>query len=115
VFDDDLAARYAERGVPTEWMDITPTEMLSAFHLYFRALKSPSGDPDGKDSEAEELIHDPVKHLRRYGLISDDEEPNISTHVVNHQKTLERFIVFAMVVVSNNPSTVGITLVKEAE
>jgi hypothetical protein len=35
--------------------------------------------------------------------------------VVNHERTLERHIVFAMVLVSTNPNTVGITLAKEEE
>jgi hypothetical protein len=120
VFDDawaKLQERYGERGVPTEWVDITPDVMGSAFRLHFRALKSPSGDPDGAEGEAEELIHNPVRHLRKHGLISEREEetPRISTMIVNHEKTLERFIVYAMVLVSTNPSTVGITLVKEEE
>ena len=118
MFDDAWARlqdKYAERGVPTEWADITPDVMAPAFRLHFRAFKSPSGDPDGADGEAEELIHNPVKALRKAELISEDETPRISTMVVNHEKTLERFIVYAMVVVSTNPSTVGITLVKEEE
>lgn len=118
MFDDAwalLAQRYEERGVPTEWADITPEVMAPAFRLHFRAFKSPSGDPDGAEGEAEELIHNPVKALRRYGLIRDDETPHISTMIVNHEKTLERFIVYAMVLVSTNPSTVGITLAKEEE
>ncbi|HTI29909.1 MAG TPA: hypothetical protein VL687_06100 [Methylomirabilota bacterium] len=118
MFDDAWAVlqeKYGERGVPTEWTDITPEVMSPAFRLHFRALKSPSGDPDGADGEAEELIHNPVKALRRYGLISEDETPRVSTMIVNHEKTLERFIVYAMVLVSTNPSTVGITLAKEEE
>jgi hypothetical protein len=118
VFEDawaSLQARYSERGVPTDWKEITPDVMAPAFRLHFRAFKSPSGDPDGAEGEAEELIHNPVRALRRYGLISDEETPRISTLIVNHEKTLERFIVYAMVLVSTNPSTVGITLAKEAE
>ncbi len=118
MFDDAwamLQEKYAERGVPTEWTDITPDVMGSAFRLHFRAFKSPSGDPDGAEGEAEELIHNPVRALRKYGLISEEETPRISTMIVNHEKTLERFIVYAMVLVSTNPSTVGITLAKEEE
>lgn len=116
MFDKELAERYEERGVPTEWEDITPKQMLPAFHLYWRALRSPSGDPDGADGEAELLIHNPVAALRKAELIrEDDPPPHISTMVVNHEKTLQRFIVYAMVLVSTNPSTVGITLVKEEE
>jgi hypothetical protein len=116
MFDRDLADRYAERGVPTEWEDITPEKMLPAFHLYWRALRSPSGDPDGANGEAEQLIHNPVAALRKAELINgDDPPPRISTMVVNHEKTLERFIMYAMVLVSTNPSTVGITLAKEEE
>jgi hypothetical protein len=108
-----LEAHYAARKVPTEWEEITPDVMRPAFRMYFRALRSPGGDPDGARGEAEQLIHNPLQALRRHGLISNDETPHISTMVVNHEKTLERFIVYATVVVSNNPSTVGITLVKE--
>lgn len=132
VHQDDLAPRYADRGVPTDWMDITPDEMRPAFKLHFRAFKSPrgnldgayeywramrdpEGEPAGEADEAEELIHNPLKALRRYGLISQDETPHISTMVINHEKTLERFIVYAMVLVSDNPRTVGITLAKEEE
>jgi hypothetical protein len=107
-----LQERYAERGVPTEWVEITPEVMRPAYHLYFRALKSPKGDPDGDDGLAERLIHDPVKALREQGVdIGDD--PRVSTMVVNHERTLERSIVYAMVLVSTNPNTIGITLAKE--
>jgi hypothetical protein len=34
---------------------------------------------------------------------------------VNHEKTLNRFIMHAMVVSSTNPRTVGITIAKEEE
>ena len=129
--DDWLTELYAERGVPTEWANITPEQMGPAYTLYWKALKSPSGnldgtdefwrgvrDPDGEPNglpdEAEELIHNPVKALRRAGLISENgPSPRVSTMIVNHERTLERFIVYAMVLVSTNPSTVGITLAKE--
>jgi hypothetical protein len=122
---------YAERGVPTEWADITPEQMRPAYSLHWKALKSPSGnlegteeywrsfaDPDGEPhgppDEAEELIHNPVHALRRAGLISENgPTPHVSTMIVNHERTLERFIVYAMVLVSTNPNTVGITLAKE--
>jgi hypothetical protein len=131
VSDEELTELYAERGVPTDWKDITPEAMGPAYTLHWKALKSPSGnregtdeywrgvwDPDGEPSgppdEAEELIHNPVKALRRAGLISENgPTPHISTMVVNHERTLERFIVYAMVLVSTNPNTVGITLAKE--
>jgi len=131
--DDDLAQRYEERGIPTEWRDITPDEMAPAYRLYWKGFKSPSGNLDGTDEfwrairdpdgeslgppdDGEELIHNPVKALRKAGLISvEDPPPHISTLIVNHHKSLERFIVYAMVLVSQNPSTVGMTLVKEAE
>jgi hypothetical protein len=108
-----LQERYAERGVPTpEWEEITPNVMSPAYHLYFRALKSPKGDPDGPNGLAERLIHDPVAALRDQGVdIGDD--PRVSTMVVNHERTLERSIVYAMVLVSTNPNTIGITLAKE--
>jgi len=69
------------------------------------------------------LIHNPLQALRdarimgdsEARIIGDDETPHISTLVVNHEKTLERFIMYAMVVVSTNPSTVGITIAKEEE
>jgi len=115
--DDEEAMRqlqelYAERGVPTKWVEITPDVMRPAYHLYFRALKSPKGDPDGDDGLAERLIHDPVKALRDQGVeIGDD--ARVSTMVVNHERTLERSIVYAMVLVSTNPNTIGITLAKE--
>jgi hypothetical protein len=107
-----LQEMYAERGVPTKWVEITPEVMAPAYHLYFRALRSPSGDPDGAAGDAERLIHDPVAALRVQGVdIGDD--PRVSTMVVNHERTLERSIVYAMVLVSTNPNTVGITLAKE--
>jgi hypothetical protein len=120
--DQDLAAQYSARGVPTEWQEITPPTFANAFRLHYRALPSP--DPDGPPSagrdEAELLIHDPIQALRDGGVIGDeyDEEgrpivPRISTMVVNHEKTLKRFIMHAFVAVSNNPRTVGITIVKE--
>jgi hypothetical protein len=116
VFDEQMSLLqegYAERGVPTpEWVEITPDVMAPSYHLYFRALKSPKGDPDGDKGLAERLIHDPVAALREQGVdIGDD--PRVSTMVVNHERTLERHIVFAMVLVSTNPNTVGITLAKE--
>ena len=115
MFDDEMSSLqegYAERGVPTEWEEITPEVMAPSYHLYFRALKSPKGDPDGDDGLAERLIHDPVKALRDQG-VEIGEDPRVSTMVVNHERTLERHIVFAMVLVSTNPNTVGITLAKE--
>ena len=112
--DDDLTARYEERGVPTEWLDMTPDAMAPAFRQYYRALPSPSTKRPGAEY-AELLIHDPVAALRQFGLISEDEDPHIATMVVNHEKTLNRYIMHASVVVSTNPSTVGITIVKEPE
>jgi hypothetical protein len=120
--DDELIARYEERGIPTEWQQITPAALAPAFQLWFRALPSPkSKDLVGagqalKDAadQAELLIHNPLVALREAG-IGVDEETRISTMVVNHEKTLERYIVYAIVVASTNPHTVGITLVKEEE
>lgn len=120
--DDELIARYEERGVPTEWQTITPPSMAPGFQLWFRSLPSPRAKDlvgagqalkDGAD-EAELLIHNPLVALRDAGIDIGD-EPHISTIVVNHEKTLERFIMHAMVVVSTNPNTVGITLAKEEE
>jgi hypothetical protein len=113
---DPLLPEYEARKVPTDWQELTPETMAPAFRLWFKALRSPSDhhgviDPD---SEAERLIHDPVPVLREAGVLPDlDEVPRISTMVVNHEKTLKRFIMYATVLVSTNPSTVGITIVKE--
>jgi len=120
--DDDLVGRYQERGVPTDWEEITPPTMAPAFRLWYRALPSPrtkeleGADQALKDAadEAESLIHNPLYALQRAG-IDVDAHARISTMVVNHEKTLERYIVYAMVAVSTNPNTVGITLVKEEE
>lgn len=128
--DEELAELYAGRGVPTDWIDITPEEMGPAYSLHWKAFKSPSanldgtdefwratrdpdGEPNGLPDEAEELIHDPVMALRKANLLSDDATPHVSTMVVNHERTLKRSIVYAMVLVSKNPNTVGITLAKE--
>jgi hypothetical protein len=118
-----LAREYRARGVPTEWEEITPPTFAEEFRLIYRALPSPdqkSGSYPGQD-EAEELIHDPVKALRAAHLIGEQEFdesgqeilPRISTMVVNHEKTLNRFIMHAFVALSNNPRTIGITIVKE--
>lgn len=113
--DDELIARYKERGIPTEWRELTPEEMQSAFRLYYRALPSPSIETEGS-ADAELLIHDPLTALREAGILSaDGEVPSISTFVVNHEKTLNRYVMHASVAVSTNPHTVGITIVKEAE
>ena len=113
--DDELIARYKERGIPTEWRELTPQEMQPAFRLYFRALPSPSIETEGS-ADAELLIHDPLSALRQAGILSTDGEvPSISTFVVNHEKTLNRYVMYASVAVSKNPHTVGITIVKEAE
>lgn len=111
--DNDLGPRYQERGIPTRWEEITPETMVPAFRLWYRALPSTTGGYDGSD-EMERLIKNPRAALREAGIIGD-EEPHISTMVINHEKTLERFICYAMVVVSTNPSTVGITIAKEEE
>ena len=81
-------------------------------------------ETEGSD-EAELLIHDPLTALRSARIVSasgeesilpaDAEEPSISTFVVNHEKTLNRWVMHASVAVSTNPHTVGITIVKEAE
>jgi hypothetical protein len=107
-----LQEAYRERGVPSEWQEITPPNMLPAFRMFYRALPSPSADFTGT-GESEELIHNPVAALRRAGIIPPDETPRISTMVVNHQATLERFMMSATVVASTNPTTVGIMIVKE--
>lgn len=114
MFDEELASRYIERGVPTEWEEITPKTMAPAYRCWYRALPSPKSGFTGAD-DAELLIHDPLSALREARIIGDDDWPRISTHVVNHDKTLNRFIMYALVVASTNPSTVGITLVKEEE
>ena len=115
--DDTLREMYSSRGVPTDWQELTPDTLAPAFKLWFRALPSPKSDFAEGSEYAEWLIHDPVAALRDSGLIpsaeEDPEEPHISTMVVNHEKTLKRFIMYAMVVVSTNPKTVGITIVKE--
>jgi hypothetical protein len=130
VSDEELAELYEKRGVPTDWVDITPKEMGPAYRLhwkdfrspsanldgtdeFWRAIRDPGGVPNGLPDEAEELIHNPLRALRRSRLIGDEETPHISTMVVNHERTLERAIVYAMVLVSTNPNTVGITLAKE--
>jgi hypothetical protein len=107
-----LIARYEERGVPSEWQEVTPRAMAPAFRLFIRSLPSPSADVIGAD-ESEQLIHDPLAALQRAGIVPEGETPRISTMVVNHEQTLRRFIMHAMVVASTNPSTVGITIVKE--
>jgi hypothetical protein len=119
---DPLVARYQERGVPTEWQEITPPSLLPAFRLWYRALPSPKSKElkgagqalrDAAD-EAELLIHNPLVALQDGG-IAVDSKTRIASMVVNHEKTLDRYIMYAMVVVSTNPHTVGITLVKEEE
>ncbi len=115
--DEELISLYHERGIPTDWQDVTPDDMRSgdAFRLHYRALPSPSIDTEGA-AEAELLIHDPLTALREAGILpADGDEPSISTFVVNHEKTLNRFVMHASVAVSTNPHTVGITIVKEAE
>ncbi|MGZ6140533.1 MAG: hypothetical protein ACXWLA_07645 [Myxococcaceae bacterium] len=117
--DEDLEAVYEERGVPTDWMEMTPEAMAPAFRMYFRALPSAGTNRIGHE-DAELLIKDPLTALRNARIddtpiLGPEETPRISTMVVNHEKTLNRFIMYATVVVSTNPSTVGITLVKEAE
>lgn len=115
--DEDLAnlqAKYEERGVPTEWQDMTPDTMAPAFRMYYRALPSPGAQVVGAE-DAEELIHDPLTALRKAKLIDEEHIPHISTLVVNHEKTLNRFIMHASAIVSTNPSTVGITIAKEEE
>lgn len=120
--DEELIARYEERGIPTEWQEITPAALAPAYQLWFRALPSPkSKELAGADQrlqdaadEAELLIHNPLVALQQAG-IEVDSETRISTLVVNHEKTLERFIMHATVAVSTNPHTVGIMLVKEEE
>lgn len=114
MLDDELIARYMDRGVPSEWQEMTPANMAPAFRLWYRALPSPKSEFQGGD-EAEALVHDPVTALREGGILGSEEEPRISTMVVNHEKTLNRFIMHAMVVVSTNPHTVGITIAKEEE
>jgi hypothetical protein len=114
IMDDALAARYAERGIPTRWEEITPASMAKAYRLWYRGLPSPTTGIEGSE-EAERLIHNPLAVLREAGIIDGEETPRISTMVVSHEKTLERFIIYATVAVSTNPSTVGITLLKEEE
>ncbi len=110
---DRLNEIYDDRGVPSEWQDVTPDVMRPAFTVHFKAFPSPSSGRTGAD-EAEHLIHNPLKALRDAGVYEGDGElPDISTFVVNHQHTLNRMVMYASVVVSQNPHTIGITLVKE--
>ena len=115
--DETLKEMYSSRGVPTDWEELTPETMAPAFRLWFRALPSKKADFVEGSEYAETLIHDPVAALRESHLIpsakEDPEGPRIATMVVNHEKTLNRFIMYAFVLVSTNPSTVGITIVKE--
>jgi hypothetical protein len=120
-----LEAAYSERGVPTEWQEITPETFQRSFRLHYRAYQSPdpNAQPSAARDDAEKFLHDPVEALIEAGLIPDegvDDEgrrrlPRISTMVVNHEKTLRRFIMHAFVAVSKNPHTIGITIVKEEE
>jgi hypothetical protein len=114
--DEELTEKiyeiYRSRGIPSDWEDMTPEPMRPAYRLWFRALPSPRSGFSGSD-EAEELIHDPLTALRRAGVYEGDDLPDISTHVIGHQHTLNRMVMYAMVTISNNPHTVGITLVKE--
>jgi hypothetical protein len=125
MHDDELRARYVARGIPSEWQELTPKQMRPAFRLFYRALPSPSMEVEGSN-DAELLIHDPLTALREARILSaeggeerilpaDAETPSISTFVVNHEKTLNRWVMHASVAVSKNPHTVGITIVKEAE
>jgi hypothetical protein len=123
IDDQDLAAEYSARGIPTEWQDITPETFGHSFRLHYRAYQSPDPDapPSAARDEAERFLHDPVQALIDGHIIPDeglDDQgrrrlPRISTMVVNHERTLKRFIMHAFVAVSNNPHTVGITIVKE--
>ncbi|MDP9273620.1 MAG: hypothetical protein M3O93_08890 [Chloroflexota bacterium] len=117
--DDDLAKLYQGLGLPMEkWRVVTPPEMAEYFRYYFRAFPSPGSNfPGAKDGE--ELLHDPIRALRKQEvedtdehIIGPDEWPHISTMVVNHDKTLNRFVMGVTVVASTNPSTVGMTFVK---
>jgi hypothetical protein len=121
--DHDLAAEYSARGIPTAWEEITPPTFSNKFRLLYRAYQSP-GDEEGRSDEgreAERFLHEPAQALIDDGILPDeglDEHgrrrlPRISTMVVNHEQTLRRFIMHAFVAVSNNPHTVGITIVKE--
>jgi hypothetical protein len=108
-----IHAIYEARGIPTPWRDVTPDVMRDAFEVHFRALPSPRSGYAGAD-EAERLIHDPLAVLREAGIYrGGDEIPDISTFVVNHQHTLNRMVMYASVTISQNPHTIGITLVKE--
>jgi hypothetical protein len=117
--DDQLAELYEQRGIPMpNWRVVTPPEMEEGFTYYFRAFSSPGSHmPDAP--EAEELLHDPIRALRKQEIeggghiIGEGETPHISTMVVNHDKTLNRFVMGVTVVASTNPSTVGITIVKD--
>lgn len=114
--DDELLARYQERGIPTEWEEVTPDVMRPAFRQYFRAMPSPSLKAAAGAADAELFVHDPLTALRNAGILDPDgDEPSISTFVVNHEKTLSRYVMYASVAVSTNPHTVGITILKEAE
>ena len=128
MHDDELIQRYRERyqerGIPTEWQELPPEQMRPAFRLFYRAMPSPSMRVEGSD-DAELLIHDPLTALRNARIVSaegeerilpeDADEPSISTFVVNHEKTLSRWVMHASVAVSTNPHTVGITIVKEPD
>jgi hypothetical protein len=115
--DDTLKGMYSERGVPTEWEELTPDPRAPANRKCNRARPRPNTTYVDATAYAEWLIHDPVAALRDSGLIPVDEEsaeePRVSTMVVNHEKTLNRFIMYALVLVSTNPKTVGLTIVKE--
>ena len=112
--DEEVLAQYRARGVPTEWQEVTPPTMAPAFRVWYRAFPSTKMPLDAA-AEADELIHDPLTALRKAGIVNTDEVPHISTMVVNHEKTLNRLVMHAIVVASTNPDTVGITIAKEEE
>jgi len=87
VFDDAWAVlqeKYGERGVPTEWTDITPDVMSPAFRLHFRALKSPSGRClfGFGESESDNRAHDALTQALKNPLMDRGRMLAEASHVL---------------------------------
>lgn len=109
------AYRDTEPNDSSEWVELglhglAAPEAVVPFRLLAKRFKSSSTD-------SERFIHDPLQVLTEQPVFKDagvDLRWRVTTFVVNHQRTLSRIYMFAMVVVAPEEQTVAVTIYKQA-
>ena len=114
--DDDVEGgwhRHREENDTAGWQQLPagfliPPDLLEGdyFTVWGNRFKSSSDD-------AERFIHHPLKALLQAGIAGVNPDAKVVTSVLNHELTLSKVHLFAIVTVS--PTVVGVQLYKIAQ